>query len=194
MTNRADNLGEDAWSISDDRLETALVRRLNQVNDWLKFAEAKNGLVLALGLAGLAAIASILSSDRDLYGPAVWAMSSGFVVFSVVALLALASFIPRTDLPGILKASLGEVEPGSNLDFYGDLRNFTSEELSDTLSTHYRMSGLKRKIHKDLAAQIIVNSQIAWDKFRIFTWSVKTLYYGMLLIGVVTAVAALIGD
>ena len=70
MTNRADNLGEDAWSISDDSLETALVRRLNQVNDWLKFAEAKNGLVLALGLAGLAAIASILSSDRDLYGPA----------------------------------------------------------------------------------------------------------------------------
>src|SRR5690242_12130596 len=93
----------------------SLWRTLALVNEWLKFAEAKNGAATILAGGALGAIAQVWSNCHVL-------LQVGFgcaAVFLVLAIaVALISFLPA--LIGVLpETSLNHNE--GNLVYYGDL-------------------------------------------------------------------------
>lgn len=154
-------------------METNLLAVLVIVNDWLKFAEAKNAGLLVFAGAGIAGILSFLGSAATEI-PMRWKVGlfSCVVFLSVCCLITLFSFMPRTKLEKELSSRRGVRKDTDNLYYYGDLLKYTAEELLDSISRLYYRETLGTlpitKSHADIAAQVVVNSQITMRKYVIF--------------------------
>lgn len=151
----------------------------NNVNDWLKFAEAKH--VALITLIG-AMIFGIIQSWSTL---PVWMHPElkYFVLplFFISLIICLRSFIPKLDYSKIIKRSKKnkfnfwkickkkkskkevESEKNINLLYYGDLRFFKVVDLIK----QYNIT-TSNNLDKDLAQQIIINSNIGWRKHTLF--------------------------
>jgi hypothetical protein len=166
-----------ARSIYD--LELLLLERLKLINDWVKFAEAKNVALLALTGAGSSAFLTFLKpdsqnglqlSDFTRYG-FVWTVA--FLFGSLV--VALISFMPRMNHTKVLARIGQKQEPLSetdNLYYFHDLRKYTPDQLVRRVARSHGVTiGPGDDIPPgllDMAGQIIVNAQIASDKFSLF--------------------------
>ena len=98
--------------MSDKRLDI-LEATLKQVIDWLKFAESKNGALVAVGCAvifGAYRTYSFFSGENGLITAYILSLLS-FVAASVV--ISLASFIPRMTPPFWIK--MPKKEKGDNM-------------------------------------------------------------------------------
>lgn len=49
-----------------DEVSSKLIEIFQNVNEWLKFAEAKNGILLAFSIAGITATLSVLSTAQNI--------------------------------------------------------------------------------------------------------------------------------
>lgn len=163
-------------------LDERLFRLLQLVNDWLKFAEAKN-----VGMVGLASAAIVFllgyvaANARDLVlvsGAAIAIGSTGLIL----ALLAnLASFLPQTDMERSLAARLSPPRDSDNLYYYGHLARYQPRPLVDEIVRRH-LGGAVNQIddgHLHLAAQIITNARITLRKLRIFSYSVVCFGLGV---------------
>ena len=157
-------------------LEERLLTLLSMVSDWLKYAEAKNGGILAL-TAGAAALS--LPQIRD----TTELSSSAIVVFGlaegcllVSATFALASFVPQTNLRARLAERSQPPERDDNLYFFGHLAKYEPAALVTAIRDRYGLPGdaavESSASHRDLAAQIVANARITLWKLRLFSISV----------------------
>ncbi|WP_310485136.1 Pycsar system effector family protein [Chamaesiphon sp. VAR_48_metabat_403] len=165
-----------------DSLSAKLFSIFQNVNDWLKFAEAKNAVLLAFAGAGMTATLTVLVSAQNLFNSLRWGLISATILLCVCAFLCILSFLPKTDLEKILRLRLSQSEqpkPEDNLYFYGHLKKYQAEELLDRLNQTYLsdspVSQPYSKEAKDLAVQVTINSGIAFIKFEIFRYAVYTL-------------------
>lgn len=149
----------------EDRLERILTR----VVDWLKFAEAKNAALLTLNAGAAAGIIGWLGGDQV---PPPWltpAVQLGLALIVVSAVVALASFLPvvnidwlrrrgkHTDTRSVLFfAEIAGSDPGSYLELLRKAAGLGAEAPPPT------------RLERDYAIQIVVNSEIATAKFRLF--------------------------
>lgn len=162
--------------------QSELVHILEQVNGWLKFAEAKNGVLITLNGAGVWGMLEFIQSASPtgfflLYS---WI----FVLFMALsAILTLLSFLP------VLKAEwlqpVGDQRSESNLLFFGHIAEHTPEELLEALDISTRED--LNSINRDYAEQAIINSQIALRKYNLFHLSLW-----LTLSGITTPVLSLI--
>src|SRR5207237_530707 len=108
-----------------------------RVIDWLKFAEAKNTAVVGLSSTALGVIVTFLVAGPQIPTLAGAGLAIGALVLMLSLLLAVASFLPSTDLERHL---LGEREPPSptdNLLFYGHLARYEARALARAFAEHY---------------------------------------------------------
>jgi hypothetical protein len=175
-------------------LEAKLTAILGMVNDWLKFAEAKN-LALA-GFTGTGA-AVALAAYAELDDPAVW-QSVGFLLAVGVLLsglvCALLSFLPQTNLTAWLAEPRGRPAPDDNLYFYGHLVKYAPRHLAEAVARRYldrHAEDEPSASDVDLAAQIVANARITVWKLRLFSWSVCGLIGGTLLFSACAALTVL---
>lgn len=137
---------------------------LSLVNDWLKFAEAKNGVLLAVDLGILAALFGAI--DGTLL-PKVAAFFSIALIF-LAAIAILASFIPILGLRSKVGAIRTQPQ-ASNLLFFSHIAEF---EPNNYVKELYRKisqdTPIISPIETDYAGQIIANSRIALTKYRFF--------------------------
>lgn len=149
--------------------EEQLYKIFNNVNDWLKFAEAKNAMIIAFNSASIYGIISTLSID--------YVKKHDFLMtylFIVIILLvfstafSLISFAPRVK---IIKG--GWYAPGnfSNVLFFEYLKTKSNLEILKEVTGDNDESTFT-KIEKDIAEQIKQNSIIASRKYSYFTISV----------------------
>jgi hypothetical protein len=168
-----------------------LLSILYLVNEWLKFAEAKNAVLLAFSGAAITAIVTYLAAAKPLT-----VLTAASLIISVLALctssLALSlSFIPKTDLDylawkrqkpyNVIRFS-HKME--DNFYFYGSLRKYGPESLLEALNQCYFDNRIAKPYPKedlDIASQIVVNSDITCRKFSFFRVSAW-----MLLLSIVT--------
>jgi hypothetical protein len=76
-------------------------------------------------------------------------------------------------------------QDSDNFWFFGHLQKYKSIELLDALNQHYFDSQLNtpyKKEYQDIAGQITTNSEIAFLKFRIFTYAIYILIASILVI------------
>lgn len=155
----------------------------NNVNDWLKFAEAKNGIIAAFTSTISLAIFSALIENKisNIYF-CIYLSYSSLLLFGS-ALIALASFLPQlNDLKFIAKE---KKPPEKNLLFFGYIKNFSGEQYLNEIEKQYGKINENDNYKLDISKQISVNSKIAFVKYRCFTlslWLTLMAFFSPLLL------------
>jgi len=157
-------------------MEDRLRYILSTVNEWLKFAEAKNGALLGVDIAIIFGLFQVISDE----------ISKGWIYLAISfiglsALSALLSFIPQLKALSIIQQKRGDKE--TSLIFYGHIAKYESEAYVNAL---YSAAGIevpsKLMIELDYAHQIIINSRIALKKNRYFNVGLCLTVLGLLLL------------
>jgi hypothetical protein len=175
-----------------DEIEQRLIAILAMVNDWLKFAETKNGAVVGLASAGVAVLASLVNGQDDTVLKVGLALALVLIAGSV--LVGLGSFFPRTSVARHLTRQAGKPADNDNLYYYGHLAKYEPAALVETIAREYIRVDLTDEIYPrsrlDLAAQIVINSRIAMDKLQLFGIATGLLAAGLLVALLAVLVAA----
>ncbi len=147
-------------------LEERLYKIFSNVNDWLKFSEAKNAMLLAFNAASIYGITksfevTFIKSNNTLV--IYLSICILFLIFSSIC--ALVSFAPRVK---IIKGGWFAESDTPNVLYFECLKTKSAIEILE------EVSGIKgeekfTKIEKDIAEQIRQNSIIASRKFSYFT-------------------------
>lgn len=163
-----------------------LENTLKQVIDWLKFAEAKNGALIAVGCATIFGVFRMYTSLNEV---------NEFITYYVVILLALTaasvvlslmSFIPRIDPPFWI--SMPEKLDTDNPLFFGHACKYSKGTYLDLFNKYIESSASNSlKIESALSDQIVNNSRIAFIKYNIFGSAIF-----LFLAGILTPAGALV--
>lgn len=153
-----------------DDLEEHLLKQLAMVNDWLKFAEAKNALLVGLASAGaagaLSLVGDMVTSGGDL---AVVVLIVAESVMLASLGLSLMSFLPKTDLHEWATRFRGPTSRRDNLYFYGDLAKYDANRVAEIAAQ--RFGGRETKLGEgliEIAEQTVINSRITLWKLQLF--------------------------
>ncbi len=167
--------------------EERLFKVFSNVNDWLKFAEAKNAMMLAFNAASIYGI----TKTYDLELVKDNSFLSYYLFFVIVQLAfssicALISFAPRVK---IIKGGYYASGNIANTLFFEYLKTKTTLEIMNEINkTQYDLKeNLPPDFEKDIAEQIRQNSIIASRKYSYFTiavWITISAYITFPLAGI----------
>lgn len=144
---------------------TTMERILSDVNEWLKFAEAKNGALLALncalvfGLTRTLVGADNLANEITYYGLFVITQLLGSLILSLLAIL------PRISPPWWIK--FPQKNDKDNPLYFGDACKYSPKSYLKLILGELNEDKYG-KMHEHLAQQIVINSKIAFIKYSQF--------------------------
>lgn len=177
-------------------VERQLSDLLNRVIDWLKFAEAKNTGAVGLSSTGLGVIVTFLVAGPPIPELAGVGLGIGVVALMLSLLLAVASFLPSTNLEKHLVAAREKPSPGDNLLFYGRLARYEPRGLTKAIAElyfdHEGEEFAPSKLAIDLAGQVVTNSRITVRKLAFFKYSLLLFGFGVLVASAAMALAAFV--
>lgn len=153
----------------------------NNINNWLKFAEAKNGSILAFNGAAIFALLSFTKKIPNFITPLLIYIL--LVTFIVCVLLNLITFIPVLNAffsKKNKKAMNSDIDK-VNLLFYGDIAKLTNKDyLNRFYLTYYsNIQNPNSNFEIDLSNQIVNNSIITFTKLKFFKISVIVEFIGI---------------
>lgn len=154
-------------------VETKLLRIFDLINDWLRFAEAKNGALMAFCSACIFGLLKF-PNDWITVTPSLRAGLLVAIVFlSLAIFVCMWSFFPQTTRLEIMLWPVDdECKETDSFLFFGDICKYSEEDFFDRLCERYTTpadySQPQRQFIYDLANQVIVNSKITMRKFRLF--------------------------
>ena len=159
---------------------------LNQIVDWLKFAEAKNAALVGIGCAtifGVVRLYSSLSIESDL----ITLYVTSFTIFVAAAIvISLTSFIPRVAPPFWIK--MPDKEEGDNPLFFGHACKYSKRTYLELFNRYSELDSHKEcKLELAFCDQIVNNSKVSFIKYRVFSSAVF-----LFLAGVLTPLGALV--
>jgi hypothetical protein len=146
--------------------EERLLKVFTNVSDWLKFAEAKNAMILAFNAASIFGASKFIDSTKDSY-------LNNYLFFVIILLIfscavSLISFAPRVKI-----IRTGLYAPGNipNSLFFEYLKTLTALQIIESING-CQNSISPTQFEIDVAEQIKQNSIIASRKYSYFTISV----------------------
>ena len=158
---------------------------LKQVIDWLKFAEAKNGALIAVGCATIFGVFRMYTSLNEVNGLITYYVITFLTLTAASVVLSLMSFIPRMDPPFWI--SMPEKLDTDNPLFFGHACKYSKRTYLDLFNKYIESSASNSlNIESAISDQIVNNSRIAFIKFSIFGSAVF-----LFLAGILTPVGAL---
>jgi hypothetical protein len=175
-----------------DNLSEKLYVIFQNVNDWLKFAEAKNAALLAFSGTAMTAALAVVATIQNLPNSLRVSLLIATSLLCACAFLCTFSFLPKTNLERILWArskSFRAAKPQSddNMYYFGHLQKYDIETLLNFINQSYFDDSILlpyKKEARDLATQIIVNSSITFRKYKLFTYSSYCLAISILIVPV----------
>ena len=177
-------------------VERQLSDLLNRVIDWLKFAEAKNTGAVGLSSTGLGVIVTFLVAGPPIPDLAGVGLGIGAVSLMVSLMLAVASFLPSTNLEKHLVGERERPSARDNLLFYGHLARYEPRALTVAIAEmyfeHEGEAFAPSKLAVDIAGQVVTNARITVRKLAFFTYSLLLFGFGVLIAAAAMAVAALV--
>lgn len=144
----------------------------SNINDWLKYSEAKHGVIATINIAIIFGIFQLL----DKFTAHEISYKKMFIVAICLLLLSILvtfySFVPITKhkLDCISDEEFSEKKIGMNIMFFGHIHCLREEQLLDLLRSNAGFDeGIKHTIYElNLANQIINNARITSHKFQLF--------------------------
>lgn len=165
-------------------MEERLKFIFSNVNDWLKFAEAKNGVLVAFNGA---AIWGTLQGFEMIckINPLLKIPTYFFIVCAFVGIvISLFSFMPSLKLS---KRAISEIDnqiiKDQSLIFFRDISQFNSDTYLKVLYSRSegKLPDKTNSYELDIANQIVANSRNGWLKYRRFFWALNVTLCGMVL-------------
>lgn len=166
--------------MDDVKIDIKLKEIFENVNNWLKFAEAKNATLIA---GNGVIIFGIIKCLKDLvdYPYFIYYLCFVILLLSLSFIIALISFIASIKLPQYLFEEKDNEK--NNLLFYGSIKNYNKEsylkELTKSLGIN-DSSILENEFCKMYAEQIIINSKITMRKLELFNLGLKITLFAIL--------------
>ncbi|CAM4034567.1 Pycsar system effector family protein [Gillisia hiemivivida] len=148
-----------------------LLQIFSNINDWLRFAEAKNAMIIAFNGASIYGIVKLPFLNNFTEMGFLQIYSIGIILMLIISsTIALLSFVPNLHfLKGSTYLELKDV----NLLFYQHLKQLESKKLKKLLC---EKAGVKEsdftKLDDDLISQIKYNATIASRKYHHFSVAV----------------------
>ncbi|HEY9296009.1 MAG TPA: Pycsar system effector family protein [Phormidium sp.] len=164
------------------------------VNDWLKFAEAKNAILLTFCGAAITAITTYVSTAANIPSSLRIGLLIAIFLLCLSSLTCTISFLPKTK-PITTKSSNYKLKDTDIFYFFGDLKKYNDAELLNSLNRLYFESTIPTPYKKedlDIAKQITINSEIAAKKFDFFRIGVWLLILSILIIPISLVISLLI--
>jgi hypothetical protein len=148
--------------------EEQLYKVFTNVNEWLKFSEAKNAMLIAFNAASIYGVAQALG--LKCIEKVTWAtpyLGSMIFIFILSTIICLISFLPKTK---ILAQSTSTIASTGNVVFYGYLKDKTSDQILHEITGTPLPTPTANftELEKGLADQIKMNSIITDKKFKFF--------------------------
>lgn len=159
-----------------------LVAQLERTNYWLSFSEAKNAALVALNVAIIAVCTQV-----DMLGMIMQVVLC--ILFIVSTVCCLLSFSPKLNN----KADGHGVDTieNCNLIFYADIAKLGDSSIyMACVKDRYKLQfdEDEKCLYDDLAEEIVINSQIAVGKYRMF----KRAIYVDILAVIVFAISLIV--
>lgn len=147
-------------------MEEQLKTIFANINEWLRFAEAKNGALLAANAATIFGAIQVVLGERELNF--WWYLYLYVLIFFIVLsiIITLVSFLPRTKIPWIRQ--IGEKQKYDNLLFFGDISKYTPSDYIEHVIKLYGKDITPSRLDYIYAEQIVINSRIASKKYEFF--------------------------
>jgi hypothetical protein len=147
------------------------------VNRWLQYAEAKNGVLVALAGAALFPLNEIASKAHSINAIYLKVLTGSL---GLALLCSLVSFVPQTRLKWSDRKK--KLLPSDNIFFFGDIQKYEPDEYLEKVYDSNNIGGSKifSTAEKNLASQIIVNSFISSRKYMLFKFAVWLVIFGVL--------------
>ncbi len=182
----------------EEKVEGKLKEIFGYINDWLKFAEAKNAAMLTLGVGTLFGLSNYADKISK------WTHTVLIIILLLSVMSALLSFYPNLSNSKIDRitilftsiAKLGDKQSisGSNIKlFYSDIANKYEvdgskelEYIKEIYSDYYNENKLSitNKLEIDYAKEIIINSKITVNKYVFFKASLKLFILFLVLFSI----------
>lgn len=169
--------------------DSALLERIqDSVNDWLKFAELKNGALATFDMTvGLALSAWLVGESSGVPGAAVPLIASLVCGVTVGALCLLYSFAPRLTPPNGLLPIVGRVSPDDSPLYFADIAKYNAEGFLVLMAARLARDAQPwSAYHLRVAEQIVVNARICLAKYQLFTAALAALGLGIIVGGALT--------
>lgn len=164
-------------------LEPRLREQLALVVEWLKFAEAKHGFLIAFNGAALAALGAVAKELWAGSAAVPWWIAAYVGWFAVMVVLALAVSFTAV-LPQLaVEWRFGMAAYGdANLVFFGDIAALGAEAYTAAVARAVEAPDAFRatRWEHDLAGQVVVNARIAVRKYRAFGIATALTLCGLL--------------
>lgn len=143
-------------------------KQFDKINYWLSFAEAKNGALIALNVAIMAALISIFE--------VIPVLSALIIILLVISsIICLLSFMP--DLKNSCKEKNNTSTTNLNLIYFSDIYKIESvHKYIELIRRNYFQNNnvsVDDKLIYDLANEIMINSGIAVKRYEKFKAALK---------------------
>lgn len=170
------------------------------VNDWLKFAEAKNAVLLAFCSAAITAIITYLSTASTISNFFRHGLLISIVLLCISSLICSLSFLPKTDIKHFVwssrnRKSKSSLRDSDNFYFFNDLNKYQPDDLLEAMNRLYFESKVPKPYKKedlDIASQITINSEIASTKFMFFRIALWLLIFSIFIVLISLLIAILV--
>lgn len=175
---------------NDDKVINILSEIFKNTNEWLVFAETKNGVLLSINGLFLFRLLDYLKKPNlcnlPLKTRMIWIL---LIIFLVAMLITLKSFFPNHTAFVDKNINIYEdnCDDSKTLMFYGDISKYECSKLylKDIyryyLNTNIDMENIN-KYELDYAKEIIMNSKIACYKYKCFECALILNGLGILLL------------
>lgn len=146
------------------------------VNEWLKFAEAKNFALLTLSAAFIFGLTQINFSEDSKLGSAAYFVFIPFAGLSIlvclISLFPILTSVTRLEWAkswiNRLSNFIDEEKKFENIHFYGYLKDIDDETFERQFLQKINATQPFTVYEKELTSQITYNSRIAWLKYQLF--------------------------
>lgn len=166
--------------MDDIKIDVKLKEIFENINNWLKFAEAKNATLIAGNGVIIFGIIKCLKDLAD-YPYFIYYLCFVIILLSLSFIIALISFIANIKLPKYLFKEIDN--KNNNLLFYGSIQNYNEKSYLEELTKSLGISNssiLENKFCLMYAQQIIINSKITMRKFELFNIGLKITLFAIL--------------
>jgi hypothetical protein len=141
----------------------------SNVKDWLKFAEAKNAMLVAFNAASIYGVAKLpFLNKTEIFS--FWDVYFSFVIILLVfsTVTCLISFVPRLKF---IHLSITNTKDKENIFFFEHLGGSSPDKILKSL-TEKGVKGEFSEIDKDIAIQIHSLANVTRNKYSLFTVAV----------------------
>lgn len=156
--------------------EEQLHKIFANINEWLKFAEAKNFGLLSLNAAIVFGFTQTNFSGDSIISKAGFYVFSFFALFSfLTTLFSLIPIVSKIEKSSGAKRWVDKIcnwldkeRKFENIYFYGYLRGVNETEFEAKFLEKIGSTDAFSKLETDLSTQILYNSRITWLKYQLF--------------------------